>query len=129
MLEDSFPISFLCILKHISIKMQINSLTLFRASHIFFKKDPRCCGPFGKFQDTIKISMLAARVSRPSFRSLWLCWSMFTMFSNKNFSDQKHGFVNLLPSFCLNFYPSISKVCLQNTQVWPMSILGFFDTI
>ena len=39
---------------------------------IFLKIDPRCFGPFGKFQDTKEISMQTARFSRLSFRFLWL---------------------------------------------------------
>ena len=36
---------------------------------MFFNIDPRCFGPFGKFQDTQGISMQTARVSRLSFVS------------------------------------------------------------
>ena len=41
---------------------------------IFFKMDPRCLGLCGKFQEisTKEIFMLTVRVSRLSFRVLWL---------------------------------------------------------
>ena len=38
----------------------------------FFWSDPRCFGPLGKFQYNIEISMKTDRVSRLSFRFLWL---------------------------------------------------------
>ena len=57
MLDNPFPVPFLCKLKHTSVhfiqksmKSPANSLFLQRKPY-FLKSDPRCFGPFGTFQD------------------------------------------------------------------------------
>ena len=63
MYETWFPIPLLYNLKYISLYFLHNSMNSsrkwlipFRACHVFLI-DPRCFGPFGKFQDTREISM------------------------------------------------------------------------
>ena len=48
---------------------------------VFFKSDPRCFGPLCKFQDNMEISIKTARVSKISFRFLWLCLNELIAFS------------------------------------------------
>ena len=79
MLDNPFPVPSLCKLSYISVCfIQIstkNANSLFPPEKTtFFWSDPRSFGLFGKFQDTIKIYIKTARVSRLSFSFLWL-WS------------------------------------------------------
>ena len=78
MLDNPFPVPSLCKLNHISfcfiqISMRITCKQLipFRKSNAFWSH-PRCFGALGKFQHNIKISVKTVRVSRLSFRFLWL---------------------------------------------------------
>ena len=77
-LDDPFSVLFLCNLKHISFyfiqnSMKITSGSWFPLVHaILSYNDPRCFGPFTKFQHNIHISMRTVRVFRLSFRFLWL---------------------------------------------------------
>ena len=79
MLDNPFPVPSLCKLSYISVSfIQIStknansSFPLGKAT--FFWSDPRSFGPLSKFQDTIKISIKTARVSKLLFSFLWL-WS------------------------------------------------------
>ena len=79
MLDNPFPVPSLCKLNHISVcfiqistKITCKQLIPFRESHVFFWSGPQCFGPLGKFQHNIEISIKTARVSRLSFRFLWL---------------------------------------------------------
>ena len=79
MLDNPFPVPSHCKLSYISVCfIQIstkNANSLFPPEKTtFFWSDPRSFGLFGKFQDTIKIYIKTARVSRLSFSFLWL-WS------------------------------------------------------
>ena len=79
MLDNPFPVPSLCKLSYISVCfIQIstkNANSLFPPEKTtFFWSDPRSFGLFGKFQDTLKIYIKTARVSRLSFSFLWL-WS------------------------------------------------------
>ena len=78
MLDNPFPVPSLCKLNHISVcsiqistKITCKQLIPFRESHIFWS-DPRCVGPLSKCQHNIEIFSNTARVSRLSFRFLWL---------------------------------------------------------
>ena len=80
MLDNPFPVTSLCKLNNISVcviqvstKITCKHRILFSESHAFFWSDPRYFGLLGKFQHNIKISIKTARVSRLSFRFLWLC--------------------------------------------------------
>ena len=55
----------------ISTKFTCKQLIPFKESHVFFWNDPQCFGPLSK--QNIEISTETARVSRLSFRFLWLC--------------------------------------------------------
>ena len=79
MLENTFPAPSLCKLNHISVcssrlvwRSPANSL--FPSGKVIFLSDPRCFGSLGKFQHNTEISIKTARVSRLSFRLLWLCY-------------------------------------------------------
>ena len=79
MLDNPFPVPSLCKLSYINVCfIQIstkNANSLFPPEKTtFFWSDPRSFGLFGKFQDTLKIYIKTARVSRLSFSFLWL-WS------------------------------------------------------
>ena len=78
MLDNPFPVPSLCKLNHISfcfiqisMKITCKQLIPFRKSNAFWSH-PRCFGALGKFQHNIKISVKTVRVSRLSFRFLWL---------------------------------------------------------
>ena len=76
MLDNPFLVPFLCKLNHISlcfIQISTKSAYSLQGKQCFFWSHPRCFGPLGKFQHSIKISIKTARVSRLSFRFLWLC--------------------------------------------------------
>ena len=76
MLDNPFLVLSLCKLNHISvcfIQISTKSAYSLLGKQCFFWSYPRCFGPLGKFQYNIKISIKTARVSRLSFRFLWLC--------------------------------------------------------
>ena len=74
MLGNPFPVPSLCKLNHISVCfIQISTkITCNQGKPYFFWSDPRCFGPLDKFEHNVKISLKTARVSRLSFRFLWL---------------------------------------------------------
>ena len=87
MLENPFPVPFLCKLNHISSYfIQINTkitcklLIPFRESHVFLKRSP----VFWAAQHNIKISIKTGRVSILSFRFLWL-WSDGVKHGNQSY--------------------------------------------
>ena len=72
---------------------------------MFFNVDPRCFGPFGKFQDTKGVSMWTAGVSRLSFRFLWL-W----LFEGSNLCS--------FSLFCSGFFYQENTVqCLHQREI------------
>ena len=79
MLDNPFLVPSLFILNHINVcfiqistKSPTNSF-LPSGKAMFFWSHPRCFGLLGNFQHNIKISIKTVRVSRLSFRFLWLC--------------------------------------------------------
>ena len=78
-LDNSFPVPSLCKLKHVSVyfiqistKITWKQLIPFRESHVFMEMVPSALGCSVNFNVT-EISIKTARVSRLSFRFLWLC--------------------------------------------------------
>ena len=85
MLDNPFLVPSLCKLNHISIciiQISTKSAYFLLESNVFFWGHPRCFGPLGKFQHNIKISIKTTRVSRLSFRFLWLWWDPFIQVEN-----------------------------------------------
>ena len=84
-LENPFPFPSPCKLNHnsvcfihISPKITCKQLIPFRESYVFWS-DLWCFGLLGTFQLNIEISIKTARVSRLSFRFLWLSWNQITL--------------------------------------------------
>ena len=78
-----FPVPSLCKLNHISvcfiqffIQNHLQTAYSLQGKQCFIWSHPRCFGPLGKFWYNIKISFKTARVSRISFRFLWLCFHL-----------------------------------------------------
>ena len=85
MLDNPFLVPSLCKLNHISlffIQISTKSAYSLQGKQCFFWSHPRCFGPLGKFQHNIKISIKTTRVSRLSFRFLWLWWDPFIQVEN-----------------------------------------------
>ena len=82
MLVDLFPVPFFIIWNMSASILPIIVWKLFPSSWLtlvqtmFFKYDPRCFGPFAKFQHNIQIFIWTARVSRLSLRFLGLWWNL-----------------------------------------------------
>ena len=87
MLDNPFPVLFLCKLKNIKVYFPMNSMKIthkqvlsFRESHIFWS-DPRCFGLLNKSEDNIEISIKTAHVSRLYFYLLRLwCYRCFCLY-------------------------------------------------
>ena len=102
MLDNPFLVPSLCKLNHISLCfVQISTKSpancLFPSGKaMLFWSHPRCFGPLGKFQHNRKISIKTARVSRLSFRFLWLCFYLVyrknNIFFYKEFFSVDHAF-------------------------------------
>ena len=110
MLDNEFPVLSLCKLNHISVCfIQISTKIACKqpkGKPCCFWSDPRCFGPLGKFQHNIEISVKTARVSRLSFRFLWLPWWRFTqlrkIFTTKANNETIIGCIKTIKVFHLD---------------------------